>query len=292
MDNADRYIDASTLDDSQLESAALQYTVFGRVTPARKQKLLEALKAQGRCTAMTGDGVNDIPPLKTADCSVAMASGADATRRCAQIVLLDNNFTNLPQVVYEGRRVINNISRTASLFLVKTGYSFALSLLMLFLPAAYPFQPIQLTLISTLTVGLPSFFLALEPDKKRVGGHFLRNILLRALPGCVAVTVCAGCATMLSPLWGQEVCSTIATLSAGISGLAMLLSVCLPFTKLRAAVFFSMCVLFAAAVLLFGHIFFLVPLNAPQLAALAGFSAAGVLIVFLCKWLFKKIFRI
>ena len=289
--DAGKYIDASTLSGDMTEAAALEYAVFGRVTPDRKKKLIEALKDAGRCTAMTGDGVNDIPALKTSDCSVAMASGADAARRCAHVVLLDNNFSDLPRVVYEGRRVINNISRTASLFLVKTCYSFALSLLILFLPASYPFQPIQLTLISTLTVGMPSFFLALEPDKKRVGDHFLRNIILNALPGGIAVTVCAATASMLSSFWPSEATSTIATVSAGISGLAMLLSVCMPFSPLRAAVFAAMCVLFTAAVLFFGSVFFLVPLSGAQLIALAGISAAGVAIVLALKLIFKKIFR-
>ena len=289
--NADNYTDLSLIEEDAISAAAGKYTVFGRVTPARKKKLVEALKEQKRCTAMTGDGVNDIPALKTSDCSVAMASGADATRRCSQIVLLDSNFSSLPHVVYEGRRVINNISRTASLFLVKTGYSFALSLIFLFLPLAYPFQPIQLTLISTLTVGIPSFFLALEPDKKRVGDHFLRNIMLRALPGCIAVTVCAAISSLLSSVWPSDVCSTIATISAGVAGLAMLLSVCLPFTPLRIAVFFTMCELFSLAVILFGSIFFLVPLSTPQIFALAGLSVLGALIVLLLKLLFKKIFR-
>ena len=265
---------------TELSAAANKYTVFGRVTPERKQKLIAAMKTAGHTVAMTGDGVNDIPAMKTADCSIAMAGGADAARHSAQLVLMDNDFTALPRVVAEGRRVINNISRTASLFLVKTLYSFALGLLMLFLPAAYPFQPIQLTLVSVITIGLPSFFLALMPDPERVRGGFLRTVLTRAIPGSLAVTVCAATAAMLSFVWPQEVCSTLATLSAGIVGLLMLLTVCLPFNRLRAAVFGGMCVLFTLAVLLFPGVFYLVSLSGGQLAALAALAAGGASILF------------
>ncbi len=267
-------------EQTELSAAANKYTVFGRVTPERKQKLIAAMKTAGHTVAMTGDGVNDIPAMKTADCSIAMAGGADAARHSAQLVLMDNDFTALPRVVAEGRRVINNISRTASLFLVKTLYSFALGLLMLFLPAAYPFQPIQLTLVSVITIGLPSFFLALMPDPERVRGGFLRTVLTRAIPGSLAVTVCAATAAMLSFVWPQEVCSTLATLSAGIVGLLMLLTVCLPFNRLRAAVFGGMCVLFTLAVLLFPGVFYLVSLSGGQLAALAALAAGGASILF------------
>ena len=228
--------------------------------------------------------------MKTADCSIAMAGGADAARHSAQLVLMDNDFTALPRVVAEGRRVINNISRTASLFLVKTLYSFALGLLMLFLPAAYPFQPIQLTLVSVITIGLPSFFLALMPNTERVRGGFLRTVLMRAIPGSLAVTVCAATASMLSKVWPQEVCSTLATLSAGLVGPMMLLTVCLPFDRLRAAVFGGMCVLFALAVLLFPRVFYLVALSGGQWATLAGLAATGAAIVFGVRALLKQVF--
>ena len=281
---AENAVDASSLSDDGMEDAVSRFTVFGRVTPQIKKKLVEALKKKGFSVAMTGDGVNDIPALKAADCSIAMAAGADATRRSSQIVLLDSDFSVMPQVVYEGRRVINNISRTASLFLVKTTYSFLLSLLVLFLPASYPFQPIQLTLVSTLTIGLPSFLLAFEPDNKRVGPGFLRRVIMNALPGGIAVTVCAAAASPLGRIWQSDVCSTIATVSAGIVGLAMLFSVCLPFTRLRCAVFCGMCVLFAVASLFFGRIFYLVPLSAPQIGALAAISAVGVALIALLRF--------
>ena len=172
MPGWENFVDATTLtDDAALAEAAERCTIFGRVTPEQKRKLVEALKAAGHSVAMTGDGVNDIPALKAADCSIAMAGGADAAKHAAQLTLMNADFAAMPEIVGEGRRVINNITRAASLFLVKTLYSFMLSVLMLVLPLTYPFQPIQLTLVSSLTVGIPSFFLALEPNQERVRGE-------------------------------------------------------------------------------------------------------------------------
>lgn len=161
--HADAYVDASTLKEEELEEALERYTVFGRVTPMQKKNMIAALKRKGHITAMTGDGVNDVMALKEADCSIAMAQGSEAAKNIANLVLLDSDFSHLPQIVNEGRRVINNIQRTASLFLVKTTFSVILSLLTLFFIPVYPFEPIQLTLISTVSIGMPSFFLALEP---------------------------------------------------------------------------------------------------------------------------------
>ena len=194
----DRWVDASTLrTEEELRDACERYTVFGRVTPGQKEQLVKALQQAGHSVAMTGDGVNDIPALKAADCSIAVAGGADAAKHAAQLTLMQSDFSALPQVVLEGRRVVNNVTRAASLFLVKTLYSFAVTVLLLFLPAVYPFQPIQLTLISSLTIGIPSFFLALEPNRERIRGRFLDMVLLRAVPGAAGVTLCAVLAMML-----------------------------------------------------------------------------------------------
>ena len=165
----------------QLEKAAKEYTIFGRVTPVQKKELVQALKKEGHTVAMTGDGVNDVLALKEADCSIAMASGSDATRNVAELVLLDSNFASMPEIVLEGRRTINNIERSATLFLVKTIYAGILAIIFLFVNMPYPFMPIQLTLISTVTIGIPSFVLALEPNKERIKGKFLRNVISRAL---------------------------------------------------------------------------------------------------------------
>ena len=192
VEGHDRWVDATTLDTPErLAEAAANVKVFGRVTPARKRELVDALKAAGHHVAMTGDGVNDIPAMKAADCSIAMAGGSDACKHAAQITLLSSDFACMPAVVNEGRRVVNNITRAASLFLVKTLYSFALGLLTLFLPMVYPFQGIQLTLVSTLTIGAPTFVLALQPNHDRLKGSFLKTVLRNAVPGALAVSLIA-----------------------------------------------------------------------------------------------------
>ena len=181
---ADQWVDAAALkNDRELEKAAAHCTVFGRVTPEQKRKLVHALQKQGHTVAMTGDGVNDVLALKDADCGIAMASGAQAASQVAQLVLLDSDFGALPHVVAEGRRVINNIQRSASLFLVKNIFSVLLSVVSLVLPLTYPFLPLQLSLLGAATIGTPAFFLALEPNHERVRGRFISNVLRAALPG-------------------------------------------------------------------------------------------------------------
>ena len=259
LEGAGNWVDATTLEtEEDIENACERYTVFGRVTPVQKRMLVEALKRKGHSVAMTGDGVNDIPALKAADCSIAMAGGSDAARHAAQLTLLNSDFASMPLVVAEGRRVINNIERAASLFLVKTLYSFMLSVLLLFLPLSYPFQPIQLTLVSSLTIGVPSFFLALEPNTERIRGRFLQTVLMRALPGAIAVAVCATIAMTLS-YFGMDstTCSTLATLSAGLCGLMVLFRTCQPFSKLRMAVMALMTAGFCLAPFVLGELFFL-----------------------------------
>ena len=289
LKDADKWVDVATLDDADLAEAVDACAVLGRVTPQRKQALVEALKSAGHTVAMTGDGVNDIPALKAADCSVAMPGGSDAARHAAQLLLLDADFAALPAVVDEGRRVINNITRAASLFLVKTLYSFALALLVLFLPTRYPFQPIQLTLISSLTIGAPSFFLALEPNRERVRGDFLRTVLTRAIPGALAVTVCALAAAFLERLgWSHEVCSTLATLSAAVAGLVTLLVTSLPFTRLRALVFAAMCAAMALSVILIPGVYYLTPLTGEQWLVQLGLSCAAATIILVARRIVLK----
>lgn len=286
----DRMIDLSTLKTrEELEDACDNYTIFGRVTPEQKKSLVEALKRRGHNVAMTGDGVNDIPALKAADCSIAMASGADAAKNAAQLTLLSSDFSVLPEIVLEGRRVINNVTRAASLFLTKTIFSFLLSILILLLPAAYPFQPIQLTLISALMIGLPGFVLALEPSRERIRGKFLRTVLMRALPGGVAAAVCAALAMAAVLLgWEREVCSTLATLCAGTMCFLVLLRTCLPLNRVRAALLGVVGGAFALAFLLAGRMFFLVPLPLPAAGAYAGLTVLGAGILFLCARLTAK----
>ena len=186
IERAASWIDAGTLStDEDYDKAVEKYTVFGRVTPEQKRKLIRALQKKGHTVAMTGDGVNDVLALKDADCGIAMASGSDAACQAAQLVLLENNFRTMPAVVAEGRRVINNIERAASLFLVKNIFSFLLTFVLLFVNLPYPLVPLHLSMISALTIGFPSFVLALEPNKNRVRGKFMRNVLRAALPGGV-----------------------------------------------------------------------------------------------------------
>ncbi|MDE7216395.1 MAG: cation-translocating P-type ATPase, partial [Clostridia bacterium] len=237
MKNAEKYVDASVDLDTpdKIYEAAEKYTVFGRVSPSQKKELVAALKAHGHTVGMTGDGVNDVMALKEADCSIAMASGSDASRNVAQLVLLDSDFSSLPSVVSEGRRVINNIERASSLFLVKTTFSAVLSLLLIiFQFSTYPFEPIQLTLINALFVGVPSFILALEPNDRRVKGNFLSKVFKRALPAGLTVAFAIILVCWMYKDIGFDVSPQISTMSVFITAsvsFVVLVQVCMPYTK-------------------------------------------------------------
>ena len=243
IENADRYVDATTLSTEQdFEEAVKYYTVFGRVTPEQKRYLVRAFQKQGHTVAMTGDGVNDVLALKDANCGIAMASGSQAASQVAQIVLLNSQFSAMPAIVAEGRRVINNIQRAASLFLVKHIFSFALTLLLLFIDMPYPLLPIQLSLISTFTIGIPSFFLALEPNYARVEGKFMRNVIRRAMPGGLTnltIVLLAGFFTSTFGLSNEQL-NTICVWVMSAVGLVTLYHVSVPFTRLRLAVLAAM----------------------------------------------------
>ena len=254
--NAERYIDASTLrTERDFNEAVKKYTVFGRVTPEQKRKLVRAFQSQGHTVAMTGDGVNDVLALKDADCGIAMASGSQAASQVSQIVLLNSQFSAMPGIVAEGRRVINNIQRAAALFLVKNIFSFCLTLLLLFIDMPYPIQAIQLSLISTLTIGVPSFFLALEPNYARVKGKFMRNVIRRAMPGGLTNLILVLLAMLFTSLFHLPE-SDLNTMSVWIMsavGFVTLYQVSKPFTKLRIAVFAgSLTVMLAALLFLSG----------------------------------------
>ena len=258
IENSHKWVDASTLENPEdyLE-AVRNYTVFGRVTPDQKKKLIRALKALGHTVAMTGDGVNDVLALREADCSVAMAGGAQAASQVARLVLVDNDFSAMPGIVAEGRRVVNNIQRAAALFLVKNIFSLGLSLLSVCTGLAYPLVPIQLTLISALTIGVPSFFLAMEPNYQRFRGNFLAGVLRRALPGgltnilaVLGVQLCAGWLN-LSPAQTSTVCAGI----LGVVGLLALYAVSEPVRKFRAAVWLTMAVALLVSFTLLGGFF-------------------------------------
>ena len=250
----------------EIRQALTHNAIFGRVTPEQKKEMVQILKTEGHTVAMTGDGVNDVMALREADCSIAMGSGSQAARAIASLVLLDDQFPALPEILRQGRCVINNIQRTASLFLVKTLYSFGLSLLTLFWFGTYPFAPIQLTLISALCTGFPSFVLTFEPSAARVKGHFLTNVFSRALPGAVNVLVLVSLVQIVSlflPL-DFELRSTICTILAGINSLCVLFHVCKPLTPLRWVLIVLMSLSFVFAVFFLRDFFFLSPLNWPQ----------------------------
>ena len=250
---AERWVDAATLRSEQaLAEAAEKCTVFGRVTPEQKRQLVHALQAKGHTVAMTGDGVNDVLALKDADCGIAMASGAQAASQVAQLVLLDSDFAALPSVVGEGRRVINNIQRSASLFLVKNIFSFLLSIVALALPLAYPFQPLQLSLVTFATIGAPAFFLALEPNHELVRGKFMRNVLRAALPGGLTDFLLVFCTQGFGYAFDipTDMVGTICTFVILCVGLQILWGVCIPFTPLHWIIWGGMTVMGVAGAFL------------------------------------------
>ncbi|HIR28875.1 MAG TPA: cation-translocating P-type ATPase [Candidatus Choladousia intestinigallinarum] len=231
---AEKYVDASVFaDQEELERAASSYTVFGRVKPEQKRQLISALKKAGHTVAMTGDGVNDILALKDADCSIAMASGSDAAAQAAQIVLLESDFSKMPSVVAEGRRVVNNIERTASLFLVKNIFSLFLSIFSIILMVNYPLEPSQISLISMFTIGIPAFFMSLERNTDRIQGHFLSNVLFKALPGGLTdfLTVSALYLFCMEFNVSENDVSTSCTILLAIVGLMILYQIASPMTK-------------------------------------------------------------
>lgn len=237
--DAESYVDAATIHtDEDIADAIAKYTVFGRVTPAQKRQFVQALKSQGRTVAMTGDGVNDVLALKDADCSVAMASGSEAAVQASQVVLLESDFSCMPSVVLEGRRVVNNIQRSASLFLVKNIFSFLLSLFSVAFMITYPLEPSQISLISMFTIGIPAFFLALQPNKEVIKGHFLTNVFLKALPAGLTDVLAVGALVVFGGTFGVSPTdiSTAATMLLAIVGFMILFKICQPLNTLRVIV--------------------------------------------------------
>ena len=236
IENGDKYIDARTLKtEAELAKAAQEYTVFGRVTPKQKRMFVNALKRAGRTVAMTGDGVNDVLALKDADCSVAMASGSDVASQASQLVLLESDFSRMPSVVGEGRQVVNNIERSASLFLVKNIFSFLLATISMAFAIAYPLRPAQVSFVAMFTIGTPAFLLAMEPNKKIIKGHFLTNVFLKALPAGLTDVVMVGMLVIYGEVFGvsQEEISVTATLLLAIVGLQILMQLSKPMNVFR-----------------------------------------------------------
>ncbi len=243
IENATHYVDATTLKtDDDITQAVEKYTVFGRVIPEQKKKIIEAFKVAGNVVAMTGDGVNDVLALKCADCSVAMASGSEAASNAAQIVLLDSDFSKMPDVVGEGRRVVNNIKRSASLFLAKNIFSMLLTIFTLISVNLYPLYPTQLSFLGIFTIGIPAFFLALQPNKSLIKGDFLLNVVLKALPTGITDFIVVTIVTIYGNCTGlaHEQTATAATLVLLTVGMAALIRVCMPFDMIRVIVCIAM----------------------------------------------------
>jgi cation-transporting ATPase E len=262
--DADKYVDARTLTtERKLKRAIEEYTVFGRVTPDQKRKLVRAFKSAGHTVAMTGDGVNDVLALKDADCSIAMASGSDVACHVSQLVLMDSNFSAMPSVVMEGRRVINNIERSASLFLTKNIFSFILTLTALIFTLTYPITPSQLSLFNAMLIGIPSFILALEPNTSLVKGKFLRNVIFKALPAGITdylalLAVIIACKHFGIP---TNELSTMATIVIGAVGFMMLYRISRPLNSIRKTLIVAMFIGFTLGGLLLSDLFTLSPLS-------------------------------
>ena len=260
---ADKFVDMSQVsDDADFNELVEETTVFGRVTPYQKKELVQALKENGHTTCMTGDGVNDILSLREADVSVAMASGSDAARAVADVVLLNSDFSSMIQVLNEGRRVINNIERVASMYMVKTIYSAILAVTFIFLVLPYPFAPLQLTPINTLTVGIPSFFLALEPNYQRIKGHFLTNILRISVPGALTVVLNI-LILQLASAWfdlSQKDVSTMCVLLTGAVGFQVLLRAAIPLDLKKKIMIITLLIAFLACFFVLGDFFMLTSL--------------------------------
>ena len=282
--DAEKYVDATTLTtERKIKRAVDEFTVFGRVTPDQKRKLIRALKAAKHTVAMTGDGVNDVLALKDADCSIAMASGSDIACQVSQIVLMDSNFASMPYVVMEGRRVINNIERSASLYLVKNIFSFIFAVITMAFTLTYPIMPTQLTLFNVLLIGIPSFVLALEPNRSLVRGKFLINVITSAIPAAFTNVLAVLAVVLLSGSLGIPTpeMSTMATVIISFVGFMMLFKLCRPLNSLRIALIVTMAVCFILGILIAPGFFELSRLTARSVWLLLGICAASVPIMLL-----------
>lgn len=291
IENADKYIDATSLTSyKELKKAVGEYTVFGRVIPEQKKMIIKALKETGKTVAMTGDGVNDVLALKEADCSIAVASGSEAAANAAQIVLLDSDFSRMPAVVAEGRRVVNNIQRSASLFLVKNIFSILLTIFTLFAANLYPLYPTQLSLLGAFTIGIPSFFLALQPNKSLIRGQFLINVIVNALPSgitdfiIVVLIVIFGNATGMS----HANISTMAILAMIAVGIGTLIRVSYPMNKFRLGLCIAMVIGITTSIIVAPNLFKIAPFNFLQWQLTTVFMVLGLAILFLLVRIFNR----
>lgn len=296
LPGSDRYTDAATWGENpDYEKLTEEYKVFGRVTPEQKLALIKTMKKQGHTVAMTGDGVNDVLALKEADCSVAMASGSDVAKSVASLVLLDSNFASMPRVVAEGRRSINNLQRSSSLYLVKTIYATLLAIIFLFI-GSYPFEPSHLTLVGVTATGIPSFLLALEPNKERAEGSFIYNALRRALPGALTIVVGILAIQIIKTPFHLTVeeADMLSVLMVAVANFMVLFRVCLPMNLRHILIFFSMLVVYMGGWLLFPWTFNMMKITEitmKMLYILLALSGCGALIFVLFIFLEKQLAR-
>ena len=250
LKNAEQYVDATTITtQEEMDEAVATYSVFGRVTPQQKQAMVKSLQAQKHTVAMTGDGVNDVLALKEADCSIAMAEGSDAAKNIANVVLLDSNFAAMPEIVNQGRRVVNNIRTAASMFLIKTIFSVLLSLITIFFGDYYPFEPIQMSLISACAVGIPTFLLAQENNYEKIDHTFLRHVFMNAFPAAVTITGCVFTVMLVcqNVYHSNLMLNTACVLVTGWNYMAALKTVYAPLNRYRKVIIYSMQVIFFGA---------------------------------------------
>ena len=303
LENAENYIDMSKLETfEEIEDAVTKYTIFGRVSPTQKKDLVVALQNKGKTVAMTGDGVNDVLALKTSDCSIAMANGSDATKNVSQLILMDSNFASMPKVVGEGRRTINNIERSASLFLVKTIYSSFLALLFLFMGQKFPFQPVHLSLIGVVTIGIPSFMLALEPNNEIISGRFLKNVIAKAIPTALTTIINVIAVAILHSInkIPNDMYSTLCVMATSISGILLLFTLAksrksektkLPFSPYRLTLAIVMVGLFIVGITLFNWWFSISDLI-PILPSIGNLVISVTIDFFALKFVTRKILKL
>ena len=256
-------IDMSKNKTNMNDKIVENYNIFARVSPEQKRDLIKALKNNGHTVAMTGDGVNDVLALKEADCSIAIASGSDAARNVSEIVLLDSDFDAIPKILEEGRRTINNVERSASLFLTKTVYATLLAIIFLFIRMDYPFQPIQLSLVGAITIGIPAFILALEPNYDRIKGRFFLNVLKKALPGGLTIVINVISVMIVAMIFNlnEEVISTMAVILVAITGFILLYKICYKFNLLRKILYIFLIIAFLSCIIGLPKLFELVLLK-------------------------------
>lgn len=257
--NAKKYLSLERISDQTLINTCNNYTVFGRVSPQQKKILIETFQKNNHKVAMIGDGVNDILALKASNCSIALASGAEAARNISHLVLLDNNFASLPKVVKEGRQIVNNMQNASVLYLVKTMYTILLTVILLLTSNIYPFEPVQMVVIETFIIGIPSFIIALEPNNKMFKGNFLKNVFKQVIPGTILVIANLLGVYLFASFWPgvtEGEISTVGIIAATFAYLLVLVNVCMPLNKLRSIIVVSALVISAFCFIVLGNNFF------------------------------------